>query len=166
MARGVPIQQVIEDLDPSTVQAMVTSLKQLHDLGKPETDEEVEERIKYYFEFCEQSGLRPGVESLAAALHISRQTLFYWSNGTNCSPRRTEAVQSAKALISAFLEQCVMSGKISPPSGIFLMKNWLSYKDTVSIEEATPTHMERKPLTAADLPRLGAINSIEEGKSE
>ena len=25
-------------------------------------------------------------------------------------------------------------GKISPPSGIFLLKNWLNYKDTLSFE--------------------------------
>lgn len=165
MPRGVAPQQMLEDMEPSVVQEMVTSLKQLHDLGKPETDEEVEQRIDYYFQFCQQSGLRPGVESLSAALHVSRQTLFCWSNGVNCSTRRTEAVQAAKALISAFLEQCALTGKINPASGIFLMKNWLGYKDTVSIEEASPM-VEQRRLTAADLPRLKPLSSTEADKTE
>lgn len=164
MGRGVSPQQTLETIEPSAIQEMVTNLKQLHDLGKPSTDEEVEERIEHYFQFCQQSGLRPGVESLAAALHISRQTLFYWSNGTNCSERRKEAIQAARSLISAFLEQCVMSGKISPPSGIFLMKNWCSYKDTISLEEVLPANMERKVLTAADLPKLGSMTSVKMGE--
>jgi hypothetical protein len=40
----------------------------------------------------------------------------------------------------------VLRGRISPPSGIFLMKAWLGYKDTVSIEEVLkeqPTQASR-----------------------
>lgn len=58
-------------------------------------------------------------------------------------------------LIAAYIEQALLSGKVSPPSGIFLMKNWLSYKDTVSIEESIPNKEEKHVLTAAELPRLG-----------
>ena len=43
----------------------------------------------------------------------------------------------------------MLGGKISPPSGIFLMKNWLSYKDTISLEETIGTEektiMSRTP---------------------
>lgn len=33
-----------------------------------------------------------------------------------------ELIQSTKAFIGAFIEQAMLGGKISPPSGIFLMK--------------------------------------------
>mgnify|MGYP006910024871 FL=1 len=89
------------------------------------------------------------------ALHISRTTLFRWNNGEDCSSYRQELIQSAKAFIGAFLEQAMLGGKISPPSGIFLMKNWLSYKDAISIEEAVPHEEHRHALTAAELPILG-----------
>lgn len=131
-------QGEIDDLEKSTVQEIVTSLKQLHDRGKPQTDEEIKQRIDEYFLFCQQSSIRPGIESLCLSLHISRTTLFNWNNGTNCSAKCQEYVQSAKAFIGAFIEQAMLGGKISPPSGIFLAKNWLGYKDTVSIEENTP----------------------------
>ena len=136
MGRNSYPQGQIDDMEPSTVQELVTSLKQLHDKGKPETDEEIKQRIDEYFLFCQQSSIRPGIESLCMALHISRTTLFNWNNGTGCSEMCQELIQSAKAFIGAFIEQAMLGGKISPPSGIFLMKNWLSYKDAISIEES------------------------------
>lgn len=42
-----------------------------------------------------------------------------------------------------------MRGKLNPASGIFLMKNWLSYKDTISFEEATETKQYNKPAQTA-----------------
>lgn len=131
-------QAELDGIEPGTAKELVHSLKQLHDLGKPQTDFEVAERIDQYFSFCETSCLRPGIESLCSSLHISRTTLFRWSHGQDCSEYRQELIQSAKSFISAYLEQALLCGKISPPSGIFLAKNWLGYKDTVALEEITP----------------------------
>ncbi|MCI8873930.1 MAG: hypothetical protein HFH51_13980 [Lachnospiraceae bacterium] len=151
MGRNSYPQGQIDDMETSTVQELVTSLKQLHDRGKPETDEEIKQRIDEYFSFCQQSSIRPGIEFLCMALHISRTTLFNWNNGTG------ELIQSAKSFIAAYIEQALLSGKVSPPSGIFLMKNWLSYKDTVSMEESIPNKEEKHVLTASELPRLGEL---------
>lgn len=126
----------------------------LHDKGKPRTDEDIRQRIDEYFTFCQQSSIRPGIESLCMALHISRTTLFNWNSGTNCSKECQELIQSVKAFIGAFIEQAMLSGKISPPSGIFLMKNWLLYKDAISIEESIPNDTQKKTLSVAELPRL------------
>lgn len=155
MARNSYPQGQIDDMEPGTVKEIVSSLKNPHDKGNPQTDEEIEHRIDEYFSFCQQSSIRPGIESLCLSLHISRTTLFNWNNGTGCSEKCQELIQSAKSFIAAYIEQALLSGKASPPSGIFLMKNWLSYKDTVSIEESIPNKEERHVLTAAELPRLG-----------
>lgn len=136
MAKNSYPQGQLDDLEPSAVQEIVGSLKELHDRGKPQTDAEIKQRIDEYFQFCQQSSIRPGIESLCMALHISRTTLFNWNNGINCSTECQELIQSAKSFIGAFIEQAMLGGKISPPSGIFLMKNWLNYKDAVSIEES------------------------------
>lgn len=154
MAKNNYPQTGLDDLEPAVVQQIVTSLKGLHDMGRPKTDEEVEKRIDEYFSFCERSSIRPGIESLCMALHISRTTLFRWSNGIDCSTYRQEVIQSAKSFIGAFIEQCMLGGKISPPSGIFLMKNWLNYKDTVSFEENTSHEEKKRVLTAKELPKL------------
>lgn len=138
MARNNYPSNALEDIEPSTVQEIVTSLRQLHEMGQPRTDSEVEDRIDQFFLLCERSTLRPGIESLASALHVSRTTLFNWANGIGCSPERERLIQSAKGFIAAFIEQAMLGGKISPPSGIFMMKNWLGYKDSISIEESIP----------------------------
>lgn len=146
---------IIDEIEPQAVQQLVSSLKELHDMGRPKTDQEVEQRIDDYFSFCERSSIRPGIESLCLALHISRTTLYRWSNGEDCSLYRQELAQSAKSMIGAFLEQAMLGGKISPPSGIFLLKNWLSYKDAISIEETVPQTDTKKALSASELPKLG-----------
>lgn len=155
MAKNNYPQAGLDEIEPGTVQQIVTSLKELHDLGRPKTDDEVAKRIDDYFDFCQRSSIRPGIESLCMSLHISRTTLFRWNNGDDCSSYRQELIQSAKSFIGAFLEQAMLGGKISPPSGIFLMKNWLSYKDAISIEEAMPQDTHKKALSDAELPRLG-----------
>lgn len=154
MAKNNYPQAGLDNLEPEVVHHYVASLKELHDLGRPKTDTEVAKRIDDYFSFCERSGIRPGIETLCLSLHISRTTLFRWSNGIECSSDRQEIVQSAKSFIGAFIEQCMLGGKISPPSGIFLMKNWLNYKDTISFEESVPQEDKRRVLTAAELPKL------------
>lgn len=86
------------------------------------------------------------------SLCITRTTLFNWNNGINCTPERQEIVVKAKAFIASFMEQAVLRGKINPASGIFLMKNWLGYKDSYSFEEATENKQYNKPTrTAAEI---------------
>ena len=158
MARNKHIQGSLENIPQTDVQIMVSSLKELYDLGKPKDDAEVEERIDQYFALCQQSGIRPGVESLSMALHISRITLYRWSNGEDCSQRRAEAIQGAKSVISSFVEQAMLTGRINPASGIFLMKCWLGYKDLISIEETIPdASISKRALPASELPKLGDI---------
>lgn len=154
MKKGYP-QTQLEEVEPGTVQEIVCSLRQLHELGKPKTDQEVADRIDQYFLFCQNSKLRPGIEGLCQALSISRTTLYRWSKGEDCSEFRKELIENAKGFIAAFLEQVMLSGKISPPSGIFLMKAWLGYKDTISIEELVPDKPERKILPMDYFPVLG-----------
>lgn len=154
MAKSNYPQSQLDEIEPGKVQEIVTSLKELHDRGKPKTDTEIEQRIDDFFSFCQNSSIRPGIESLCMSLHISRTTLFNWANGIGCSRVCQEYIQSAKAFIAAYLEQALLCGKISPPSGIFIAKNWLGYKDTVSLEDATPKEDARPILSADELPRL------------
>lgn len=160
MGKNYP-QGALDEMEPTTVQEIVTSLKELHDMGKPGTDAEIKKRIDDYFLFCQRSSIRPGIESLCMALHISRTTLFNWNNGTNCSRECQELIQSAKSFIGAYMEQAMLGGKISPPSGIFLMKNWLNYKDTISFEESVPQEDKRRVLTAAELPKLSDMEKAD-----
>lgn len=127
-------QAQIDEMDKPAVQQIVTDLRQLYDMGKPENNTELKQRIDDYFQFCQRSVVRPGIESLCLSLHISRTTLFNWSYGIGCDNERKEIIECAKSFVSSFLEQAALSGRISPPTGIFLLKNWCNYHDTYSFE--------------------------------
>jgi hypothetical protein len=147
----------VDNIEPSAVQEIVTSLRQLNAMGQCKTDTEVETRINQYFEFCERSSLRPGIESLCLSLHISRTTLYNWCNG-DCSEVRQELALNAKSFIASFLEQASLTGKLNPATSCFLFKNWLNYKDNYSFEDSTDTTGHSRQLTASELPRLGDLD--------
>lgn len=155
------VHDELNEVPANFLSETVSSLKQMHDLGKPETDKEVADRVDMYFKLCIENGFRPGVESLCAALHVSRTTLFNWNRGIKCSQERQEIINTAKSLIDATLEQMVLCGKISPPSGIFIMKNWLGYSDQISLEEndtqreARMKVQDNEILPISKLPILG-----------
>ena len=73
----------------------IKSLNDLYNLGRPENDDDVEQRVDDYFKFCEQSSLRPGVESLALALSVSRTAIWNWEHGIDCSARRQQLIVKA-----------------------------------------------------------------------
>ena len=136
-------------------QVTTTCLLDLQAQGKPQTLEELKERTKKYFEFCANSRLRPCVETLAVALGVSRQTLWEWSDTEHCnkSAEWCDTVAGAKQLISAFTSQAALSGHLSPPIAIFLLKNIAGYRDQVSFEELTPKDKSSVPLV--EFPTLG-----------
>ena len=140
---GKSPQGQLTEMNPAKVKAIIHSLRDLYDMGKPETNEELKERIDMFFGFCEESNIRPGIQALCTALHISRTTLFRWTNGENCDKERQEIIEMAKSFIDSFLEQVTISGQVSPPVGIFLLKNWCSYRDTISLEDATNSTQHR-----------------------
>lgn len=148
---GKSPQEQLTEMNPAKTRAIIHSLRQLYDMGKPETNGELKERIDMFFQFCEDSNIRPGVQALCTALHISRTTLFRWSNGEDCDRERQEIIGTAKSFIESFLEQVTLSGQVSPPVGIFLLKAWCGYKDTISIEESIP-HEETRRVLPADAP--------------
>ena len=105
-----------------------------HVRGSSGDDELFRTRTKEYFDFCATHGLRVGVEGLANCLGCTRQTLFNWKRGVGCSRQRQEDVESAYQTISAYLEQLGLSGKLNPASYIWLCKNWLNYRDSITLE--------------------------------
>mgnify|MGYP007069927810 CR=1 FL=1 len=147
-------QSALEQIEPSKVQEITTSLLELHNQGKPESNEELRQRIDAFFNFCRESSIRPGVESLCLSLHISRTTMFNWLRGDGCDQERQEIITSAKSVINAFVEQALLSGAIPVPSAIFVAKNVLGYKDTVSIEDSIPQTSIKKALSLSDLELL------------
>lgn len=123
------------------------------------SDEEVEERIQQYFEFCAAHSLRPGVESLCLALGVrSRQTLLNWQAKGG---RRGQAIDRAKAVITSLLEAWFLNGRIHPVTGIFLLKNWAGYKDQTEIELSPRLDLE-PTKTLAEIERDIPIDDFDD----
>lgn len=148
MARKLnyPTQQQ-PDLEPGDLSAMVSDFDELREQTYPQNDDEVEARIKWFFNWCIRHDRRPGVELLALALGTTRQTLWNWQQRDD---RRGRAITQAKQVILSLLEQWGQCGKINPVSMIFLMKNHGAYRDQVEIA-ATPQHALEAHMTPAEI---------------
>lgn len=152
MAKGSGLSpSIIDTIEPQKAKVVIADLLQLHNLGKPKNDDEVEERLEQYFELCRNSSLRPGIESMAAALCIDRTTLWRWSEHQGCSQRCTEAIRNAKLMIHSFIEQSMLQGLINPVVGIFLSKNWMGYRDVSSHETLSPVHSDNLILSQEEI---------------
>lgn len=134
------------DAKPGEIGIMVQRMEELRGLSRPDTDEAIEKRIKWFFEWCSANDVRPGVELLALALGTTRQNLWLWQQRGN---RRGQLIAMAKQVLAALLEQWGETGKINPAALCFLMKNHFNYQDNVQLQiepgkilEATKTPEE------------------------
>ena len=126
----------LSEVPAGFTQEVVSSLKALYDKGRPDTDEETEQRLNDYFSICDESSVRPGVETMRLALCVSRQTLSNWEKGVGCSKQKQDMIVRAKSFVTAYIEQLMLHNKIFPGSGCFFLKNWAGYRDSFTIDNA------------------------------
>ena len=130
----------VEPEDPEVVRAVLGSVLYWYKRGsdaKPQTDDEVEERILEYLTECYNTGQRMTVEKLALALGVTRETLNQWENGGHGSnPRRADIIKRAKDTIASYDADMVTSGKMNPVPYIFRAKNYYGMRDQVDIVAA------------------------------
>lgn len=143
-------QSDLSDIPENTTGEIVGGLMNLSAMDKPTDIDELKSRIVFFFDFCAEHNIRPAIFTLAACLGVSRITIYNWRKQVGCSPEWSETINHACDLIYAYLEQCGLQGKVNPATFIFLAKNWMGMKDTISFEEATPV----KANTSLDKDRL------------
>lgn len=100
------------------------------DISDPE---QVQERIGMYFKFCSENDRRPQIVGMCNWLGISRDTLNKWVNGEVRSATHTDIIKKAYAFMEEMWTDYMTYGKISPPTAIFLAKNWYGYKDVADV---------------------------------
>ncbi len=96
-----------------------------------DSDEQVQERIIWYFNHCADNDMKPTVTGLANSLGIDRRTLSDWGRGYRRGKKdnRTEIVRRAYNILEELWEDYMLNGKINPVSGIFIGKNHFDYAD-------------------------------------
>lgn len=94
---------------------------------------QVEERIGMYFQYCADNDRRPQIVGMCNWLGINRDTLNQWVRGEYRAATHTDIVKRAYGIMEEMWTDYMTYGKISPPTGIFLSKNWFNYKDVADV---------------------------------
>ena len=101
-------------------------------MPKVKTDEELEERIIFFFETCIITGEMPTWEKLALACGVHRGTLWEWeSGGEGSTPMRRDLLKRAKEFMAGYDAEIVANNKMPPVAYIFRAKNYYGMKDQV-----------------------------------
>ena len=93
--------------------------------------EQVGDRIKWYFEHCDEDGMKPTVAGICNSLGIDRTTFYQWGTGDRRggNPAYANMVKKARGIIWELWEQYAADGQVNPVTFIFLMKNHFGYAD-------------------------------------
>ena len=141
--------------EPGEISAIVEKMSYLRGLQRPQTDDEVEERVKYFFQWCVDNDVRPGVELLALSLGTTRQTLWNWQKEGG---RKGEIITLAKQMLAALIENWGQTGKINPAALCFIMKNNFGYSDNVQVELSQQDNKARVQSVEEIQARYSALN--------
>ena len=97
----------------------------------PKDDEEMCERLNWFFKTCEETNQLPTVEKMCLALSWSRQYVFEMESGAKrgFSPITADIIKKAKNLIASLDAELALEGKIQPVVYMFRSKNFYGMRD-------------------------------------
>ncbi len=120
-------------IDPQEQKLYIISALRKYDLKKCDLNnaKEVEYRIRWYFNLCEENDIIPTPAGVAQAIGITAATLRSWYEG---STRRKkveyqEVAGRALTVIEEILSTLALKKKIDNVSFIFLSKNYFGLQD-------------------------------------
>jgi hypothetical protein len=92
------------DIKPEKLAEQVRVMEKIRELPKINFSDpvEIEERIKFFFNFCTENDLRPTVELMALSIGVSRVSLWKWEQEGST---RGEIIRGAKQVLAALMEQ-------------------------------------------------------------
>lgn len=100
------------------------------DISDPE---QVKQRIKDYFIYCQQNDRKPQLVGMANWIGVSRETLNTWKRGEYRSETHSDVIKKAVDVLEELWTDYMQNGKINPASGIFLGKNLYGYRDVQDV---------------------------------
>lgn len=96
------------------------------------TDEEIADRIEFYFSDCYNAGVRPTLEGCALAIGVTTQTLKNWADKeSKMELDRFDLIKRVRTVLAYFDAELFMNGKLNPVAYIFRSKNFYGMKDQV-----------------------------------
>ena len=97
----------------------------------PKNDEELCDRLNWFFQTCVETRQLATVEKMCLALSWSRQYVYELEQGTKrgFSPATADILKKAKNLIASMDAELVQEGKIQPVVYMFRAKNYYGMRD-------------------------------------
>ena len=98
---------------------------------KVRSDEELCERLNWFFSECARTQQIPNIEKLSNALGYHRNTLHTWESGQNpgFSPATKEIISQAKQILASIDAELATEGKTQPVVYMFRAKNFYGMRD-------------------------------------
>lgn len=121
--------------------------------------EQVKERLNWYFDRCQETGVKPVVSGMCNALGINRVTLYKWEQGTYRANTHQAVIVKYKRMLEELWEMQMVEGKINPIVGIFLGKNHFGYADKQDII-VTPNNPLGEDIADTEEIRQRYIDSV------
>ena len=129
------------EVEISRQKVIADYLSKCRELQIPKTEKELKERIESFFRFCSANNIIPSIELLSASLSTTRISFYRWCCGTYHSKEWQRICLAARQSIYANTEQCGLSGEISVPLSIFLLKAY-GYSDETPLDILALRHMD------------------------
>ena len=95
------------------------------------SDEELCERLNWFFSECARTQQVPNIEKMGNALGYHRNTLLDWENGVTSgfSPATKDIIKQAKQILASIDAELAQEGKTQPVVYMFRAKNFYGMRD-------------------------------------
>ena len=113
--------------------------KRLSDLPRIAiTDAEaVSERVDWYFQLCATDGVRPNLPGLALAFGLTRTGLMNAMSDRRMPHDAAQELGRGVAILDEIMSALTLDGRLMPVAAIYLMNNWLGYKNASEVTTRT-----------------------------
>lgn len=130
------------DKDRKSVNANnIIHAKRLSDLPKiAVTDAEaVRERVDWYYQLCATDGIRPNLPGLALAFGLTRTGLMNAMTDRRMPHDAAQELGRGIAMLDEIMSSLTLDGRLMPVAAIYLMNNWLGYKNASEVTTRSET---------------------------
>lgn len=119
-------------------------------MPKVQTDDELADRIEFYFNSTAERGIRPVWEEVCLAIGYEMQTVKAWQRGENCTPKRSAIIKAANLVMASYDARLTIHGKMNPVPYIFRAKNYYGMTDEQQVV-VTPNNPLGENTSAAEI---------------
>lgn len=115
-------------------------------------DEELCDRLNWFFQSCAETQQIPNVEKMCNALGYHRNTVLEWERGVKpgFSPVTKEIIQQAKQILASIDAELAQEGKTQPVVYMFRSKNFYGMRDQQDVV-VTPNTGDYDAVDAATI---------------